>query len=184
MPNLELETLILDGNPIEILDSNHSFPNITTLKELHMSNMSRLREIREGAIGNLGNLEVLIIENCTLLKNIDMYAFSVLVTRVYFFKTDADERAFNFNFPMTKHFSEIFHAQPEVGGRTWPRLKKLHLSNNALEYLPSGLLARWDQLEEMHVVNNPWSCDCENQHFVSLFRARIFESTRERSYQN
>lgn len=49
----------------------------------------------------------------------------------------------------------------------WPPLKKLDLSDNALRYLPQQLVARWDWLEKLDLMNNKWSCDCNNQYLVS-----------------
>ncbi|KZC10349.1 PREDICTED: leucine-rich repeat neuronal protein 3-like [Dufourea novaeangliae] len=52
--------------------------------------------------------------------------------------------------------------QPE-----WPPLKKLDLSDNALRYLPVHLVgASWDNLEELDLMNNKWSCDCDNQYLI------------------
>ncbi|XP_031827427.1 podocan-like protein 1 [Nomia melanderi] len=49
----------------------------------------------------------------------------------------------------------------------WPPLKKLDLSDNALRYLPVHLVgASWDTLEELDLMNNKWSCDCNNQYLI------------------
>ncbi|XP_043595808.1 leucine-rich repeat neuronal protein 3-like [Bombus pyrosoma] len=48
----------------------------------------------------------------------------------------------------------------------WPPLKKLDLSDNALRYLPQQLVARWDWLEKLDLMNNKWSCDCNNQYLI------------------
>lgn len=52
-------------------------------------------------------------------------------------------------------------------GIMWPSLKKLDLSSNAIRYLPSLLLDRWDRLEELHLMHNRWSCDCQNQYLIA-----------------
>ncbi|XP_047345545.1 leucine-rich repeat neuronal protein 2-like isoform X1 [Vespa velutina] len=49
----------------------------------------------------------------------------------------------------------------------WPPLKILDLSDNALRYLPSQLVERWDRLEELDLMNNEWSCDCNNQYLIN-----------------
>ena len=67
------------------------------------------------------------------------------------------------------------HKQPKDRAATWPPIKALNISNNALRYLPATLLARWDKLEQLHLTGNDWSCDCENQYFVSLRNNVIFE---------
>ncbi|XP_076302372.1 CD180 antigen-like [Lasioglossum baleicum] len=50
----------------------------------------------------------------------------------------------------------------------WPPLKKLDLSDNALRYLPQQFVARWDWLEELNLMNNKWSCDCNNQYLIGM----------------
>ncbi|XP_076162262.1 podocan [Ptiloglossa arizonensis] len=64
-----------------------------------------------------------------------------------------DEAAFTFQAKQTKE-------------TVWPPLKKLDLSDNALRYLPQYLLVRWDWLEELDLMNNKWSCDCDNQYLI------------------
>ncbi|KAJ8687951.1 hypothetical protein QAD02_023746 [Eretmocerus hayati] len=71
------------------------------------------------------------------------------------------------NCPLLTEIHEDALIQKRKGmGPTWPSMKKLHLVNNSLRYLPFTLIARWDLLEELHVTNNKWSCDCINQHFI------------------
>ncbi|XP_058805913.1 leucine-rich repeat neuronal protein 1 [Phymastichus coffea] len=129
-----LEVLIMDGNPIELLNEANEFPLMPNLKELQMNNMTRLLAIDKGSLSNLENLEILSIENCPLLEEID---------------------------------DEALAKKQEQGTTTWPPLKKLYLSNNALRYLPASLVARWDKLEELRITNNQWSCDCDNQYLIS-----------------
>ncbi|XP_011499664.1 PREDICTED: TLR4 interactor with leucine rich repeats-like [Ceratosolen solmsi marchali] len=52
------------------------------------------------------------------------------------------------------------------GGATWPPLKVLNISNNALHYLSATLVARWDKLQELHIMSNNWNCDCDNQYLI------------------
>lgn len=54
----------------------------------------------------------------------------------------------------------------------WPPLKKVDISDNALRYLPASLVGRWDKLEELDLMNNEWSCDCDNQYLVSCWQSR------------
>ncbi|XP_043284400.1 leucine-rich repeat-containing protein 15-like [Venturia canescens] len=48
----------------------------------------------------------------------------------------------------------------------WPPVKELDLSNNALRYLSFNLLGRWDRLEKLELIDNEWSCDCDNQYLI------------------
>ncbi|CAL7951782.1 unnamed protein product [Xylocopa violacea] len=58
-------------------------------------------------------------------------------------------------------------SQSPSGGLLHPPMKKLDLSDNALRYLPQLFVARWDWLEELNLMNNKWSCDCDNQYLIS-----------------
>lgn len=49
----------------------------------------------------------------------------------------------------------------------WPPLRKLNVESNALQTLSMLLVSRWDKLEELHLMDNQWSCDCRNQYLVS-----------------
>ncbi|XP_076643134.1 podocan-like protein 1 [Halictus rubicundus] len=132
-----LEYLYLDENPLQIINQNHSFPNMSKLKELSLCCMPHLSVIGKGAFSGLASLEHLRIQNCPKLESIDEYAFAVEVKEL---------------------------GQPE-----WPPLKKLDLSDNALRYLPVHLVgASWDTLEELDLMNNKWSCDCNNQYLIGM----------------
>ncbi|XP_076277554.1 podocan-like protein 1 [Lasioglossum baleicum] len=130
-----LEYLYLDENPLQIINQNNAFPNMSKLKELSLCCMPHLTVIEQGAFSGLASLEHLRIQNCPKLETIDEYAFAV----------------------QTKE-----SVQPE-----WPPLKKLDLSDNALRYLPAHLVgASWDTLEELDLMNNKWSCDCDNEYLI------------------
>ncbi|XP_043502287.1 leucine-rich repeats and immunoglobulin-like domains protein 3 [Polistes fuscatus] len=129
-----LETLDLDETPIQTLNEQNAFPIMKNLKELNMCCLPNLIEIGNGSFGNLSGLEILRIQNCPLLKNIDKDA-------------------------LTKFEKEMI---------VWPPLKILDLSDNALRYLPSQLVESWDKLEELDLMNNEWSCDCDNQYLIDV----------------
>ncbi|XP_076754258.1 tsukushi [Xylocopa sonorina] len=57
-------------------------------------------------------------------------------------------------------------TESSSGASLWPPIKKLDLSDNALRYLPQLFVARWDWLEELDLMNNKWSCDCDNQYLI------------------
>lgn len=125
-----LESLTLDENPIESFDELNAFPAMPKLKELNLYCMAYLSRVGRGAFAQLKALEVLHLNNCPLLEEIDENAF-------------------------------------EEEGGVWPPLKNLDISNNALRHLPSQLVARWDRLEELDLMNNEWNCDCNNQYLIS-----------------
>lgn len=68
----------------------------------------------------------------------------------------------------------IFFVQLQNNTRAYvPLLKTLELSNNSLEHL-SLEMAQWDKLEELHLMNNQWSCDCGNDDLVCNYSKTRF----------
>lgn len=45
----------------------------------------------------------------------------------------------------------------------WPVVKKLFLNNNNLSSLDIHTFIRWKEMDEIHLHDNPWLCDCELQ---------------------
>lgn len=71
-----LEMLILDGNPIQVLTADNGFVKMPNLKELSMRNMTKLRSIGKHSMCHLESLEILKIENCQNLTDIDEFALA------------------------------------------------------------------------------------------------------------
>lgn len=68
--------------------------------------------------------------------------------------------------PRLTRIDEFAIAYQTSEGKVWPPLKKVDISDNALRYLPASLVGRWDKLEELDLMNNEWSCDCDNQYLI------------------
>ncbi|KAG5679879.1 hypothetical protein PVAND_009416 [Polypedilum vanderplanki] len=49
----------------------------------------------------------------------------------------------------------------------WPPLRKLSLDNNNLTTLTSDVFIKWEEMEELHLHDNPWICDCELNYVLS-----------------
>lgn len=58
----------------------------------------------------------------------------------------------------------------------WPLIKKLHLNNNNLSSLDVHTFIRWKEMDEIHLNDNPWLCDCELQ-WVTDTLITIIEKT-------
>ncbi|XP_014614936.1 PREDICTED: leucine-rich repeat neuronal protein 2-like, partial [Polistes canadensis] len=73
---MALEILGLDETPIKMLNEHNAFPVMNNLKELNMCCMPNLIDIGNGSFGQLSSLEILRVQNCPLLKNIDEKALT------------------------------------------------------------------------------------------------------------
>lgn len=154
----------MDNNPIKVIDRVNTFPNLTQLKEISMCYMQSLTTIENGGMSGLTNLESLYVQNCPKLEKISDYAMSYKVHRGRAL-TESAIRSRRKNYVESRH--ENYYDLQTFEGEMWPPLKKLDISDNALRYLPSMLVGRWDGLEELDLMNNEWSCDCNNQFLVS-----------------
>lgn len=59
----------------------------------------------------------------------------------------------------------------------WPPIKKLFLNNNNLTSLEERTFIRWEDMEEVHIHDNPWFCDCELQWVVTSLMPIIKRTT-------
>ncbi|XP_043463231.1 leucine-rich repeat neuronal protein 1-like [Leptopilina heterotoma] len=111
---------------------------------------------RSNAFPELQELEELNLRNMSLLTKIGDGAFTNLknlqILRIQ-------------NCSHLKTLDE--YALVSNNSKVTTPLKKLLISDNALQYLPEHFVARWDRLEELDLMNNQWSCDCDNQYLIA-----------------
>ncbi|XP_065200926.1 leucine-rich repeat neuronal protein 1-like isoform X2 [Planococcus citri] len=85
------------------------------------------------------------------------------------------------NRKLVKISKDAFSARSnqDEEGEVWPPLKVLVLNNNALRYIESHLVSRWESLKVIDLQQNPWMCDCENQWLVSTLTPIIQKTSPE-----
>lgn len=71
-----IEWVSLDENPIKVINEENAFPVMLKLKELSMCCMHNLTKIGARGLSELRQLEVLHIEGCPLLEDIDENALA------------------------------------------------------------------------------------------------------------
>lgn len=71
-------------------------------------------------------------------------------------------------------FTFTVKDEPET---LWPPLKRLFLNDNNLATLTSDTFRSWDDMEELHLHDNPWLCDCELQYVLSQLMPIINRTT-------
>ncbi|XP_060809017.1 leucine-rich repeat neuronal protein 3 [Amyelois transitella] len=131
--------LNLNQNPIEELDVNsEEFPGFPRLKKLMELHMCNMPKLTRVGISSLAGLE-----------NLERLHMSYNEKLSYI-----DPKAL---------------ARPDDIGEmfVYPQLTHLYLQSNNLSSIDSRLLARWDNLQDIAVSDNPWLCDCTNQWMVS-----------------
>ncbi|CAH1738117.1 unnamed protein product [Aphis gossypii] len=156
---------------LEILNlSNNKFTQIPQgLDEAHA--LQRLdfssNPIKNIFFPKMASLKVLHLSHMPELNNIGPRAFSLLNVLEEFHCThnnklkSIDPTAFSYK------------LNDGLESELWPQIIKLDLSYNALGYLDSRLLSRWDTLEELNLQGNKWICDCVNQWLVSTLAPMV-----------
>ncbi|XP_012233479.1 leucine-rich repeat neuronal protein 2 [Linepithema humile] len=112
---------------------------------------------RTNACPNLTNLKELSLREMPSLTEIGNGGLSALTGL---------ENLYVQNCEKLEKIDEYAIASKTAEGTIWPPLKILNLESNALQYLPMLLVGRWDNLEELHLKHNQWSCDCRNQYLI------------------
>jgi Leucine rich repeat len=59
----------------------------------------------------------------------------------------------------------------------WPPIRKLFLDNNNLTSLQAQTFTKWEEMEEVHIHDNPWLCDCELEWFVTFLMPIVKKTT-------
>ncbi|XP_014227023.1 toll-like receptor 13 [Trichogramma pretiosum] len=139
-----IESLILDNNPFEVFKEDPVEPR---------KKFPVMRSLTSLSLKNMTNLKIIANGAMSNLQNLQ-----VLVIEGCKNLTSIEEEAF----ALKSNESYV----------VWPKLKTLNISGNALRYLRSGLIARWDDVNELHALGNNWSCDCENQYFIGDLLAK------------
>ncbi|XP_012529913.1 slit homolog 1 protein [Monomorium pharaonis] len=160
-----LKRLNLTGNRLTVLPK--SLEEAGTLEYLRLDG-NPIRVIdRTNAFPNLTKLRELSLHgmpNLTVIGNGGLSALTGLeVLHVQ-------------NCEKLRRIDEYAMALKTTEGMTWPPLKKLYLASNALRYLPMLLVPRWNNLEELRLMNNQWSCDCDNENLIGIVLPELGET--------
>ncbi|XP_074110663.1 uncharacterized protein LOC141534918 isoform X1 [Cotesia typhae] len=113
----------------------------------------------KNAFPNLPKLKRLSLCSLPYLTNVGRYVFSELPVMEELYLCDC---------PRLINIDEDSLVMHSINSAIWPPLKTLDLSNNALKYLSANLLGgMWHKLEKLILLNNDWSCDCQNQYLIT-----------------
>lgn len=70
-------------------------------------------------------------------------------------------------------FPEVDNAEIEQ----WPVVKKLYINNNNLTSLNIHTFIRWKEMDEVHLHDNPWLCDCDLEWVSSMLMPVVKKTT-------
>lgn len=145
---INLKELSLDENPIGDLDEKENF--MPPLAKLEKLNMTYMGSIYVIGKSSLGGLESL--QELRLSHNHHL----------------------SYIHPSAFAFPEKDNANITQ----WPQVKKLFLESNNLSTIGSDMFTYWEKMEEIHIHDNPWLCDCELQWVTGTLMARINQTTQ------
>lgn len=144
---VNVKELSLNENPIGDLSENENF--MPPMAKLEKLNMTYM-----GSMHVIGKASMSGLEGLTELRLSNNHHLSYIHPSA-------------FTFPEKDN--------PERG--QWPLVKKLFLNNNNLTTIDNLLLIRWEDMEEVHIHDNPWLCDCEIEWVIEKLMPVINKTT-------
>jgi Leucine-rich repeat (LRR) protein len=144
---INLKELSLDENPIGDLTENENF--MPPMAKLEKLNMTYMGSMHVIGKGSMGGLES--------LKELRL----------------SNNHHLSFIHPSAFTFPE--KDNPERG--QWPLVKKLFLDNNNLSSIDNLVFIRWKDMEELHIHDNPWLCDCQLEWVIEILMPIINKTT-------
>ncbi|XP_057330557.1 leucine-rich repeat neuronal protein 3-like [Microplitis mediator] len=176
-----LQELCLEDCNLQTLPDHMFHLHKTTLKTLHLSENSFTKipsALKDAIVLESLNLdenpleildEINAFPNLPSLKRLSLCSLPYLthIGRHVFSQLPILEELYLCDCPRLTDIDEDSLVMHNIHGAFWPPLKKLDISNNALKYLSANLLGMWYKLEKLNLVNNDWSCDCENQYLIT-----------------
>ena len=140
---INLKELSLDENPIGDLNEKENF--MPSLRKLEKLNMTYMGSLHVIGKGSLAGLES--------LKELRL----------------SHNHHLSYIHPAAFSFPEVDNLEVTQ----WPVVKKLFLENNNLSTITSDMLTHWTEMEEIHIHDNPWLCDCEIDWVIDILMPRI-----------
>ncbi|KAI6182321.1 TRL4 interactor with leucine rich repeat area [Aphelenchoides bicaudatus] len=177
-----LKTLDLQGNHLEEIKQS-TFDGLFSLETLNLSR-NMLRQIDTSNWQSLKKLDSLDLSRNPLFS-LDASPFRSLVS-VRTLKLDGidylteiknnsfDGGLYNLESLSISGCSQLVRIHPAAFAGNLA-LKKVDLSDNALESLDPATL-RWELLDQLHLSNNPWNCNCSLLSFLPGVMRRIKRS--------
>ncbi|CAG5103225.1 Similar to LRRN1: Leucine-rich repeat neuronal protein 1 (Homo sapiens) [Cotesia congregata] len=152
-----LKKLHLNENRFTKIPTALKYATVLEFLNLDENPIQNLDE--NNAFPNLPELKRLSLCSLPYLTNVGRYVFSELPVMEELYLCDC---------PRLINIDEDSLVMHNINGAFWPPLKILDLSNNALKYLSANLLGgMWHKLEKLILLNNDWSCDCQNQYLIT-----------------
>lgn len=70
-----------------------------------------------------------------------------------------------------------FRAKDNQELTQWPLVNKVFLDNNNLSSIDNLVFIKWEKMEEVHIHDNPWLCDCELEWVIEILMPAINKTT-------
>ncbi|XP_069031348.1 matrix-remodeling-associated protein 5 [Embiotoca jacksoni] len=166
-----LELLMVHGNDIHSLPDG-AFRDLSSLQMLKMS-YNKLQEISRLSLQGLWSLTRLHLDH-NRLRFIHPDSFQGL-TSLRLLQLEGNR--------LQQLHPSTFSTFTVMGVFHISTLRHLHLSDNGLTSLPSGLLEAMPQLENLYLHGNPWTCDCSMSWFQDWNKASpgVLKCKKDRS---
>lgn len=169
-PFKKLKFLNLEGNLFHKIPRK-ALKHAQSVKELSLDDNPVDDLDDENSFPIMANLEKLNLTHIASLKMIGKGAFGGLpkLSELHI----SNNHHLSFIHPDAFQFPE----EDDEDRTQWAPIKKLFIQNNNLTTLQSNLFATWDDMNEIHIHDNPWVCDCELNYIVKHVMPIIKKTT-------
>ncbi|XP_034836253.1 leucine-rich repeat and immunoglobulin-like domain-containing nogo receptor-interacting protein 3 [Maniola hyperantus] len=172
----ELETLDISSNKLDHIHKS-LFDNLEQLRALNLSH-NNFTNISQDAFKNLNKLKSLhiggnrltVMPSTLFQHNENLITLYLDHTQIVVLQNTNFKGLHNLQRLYIRNNSKLNEIEPFVFLDT-PALTHLDISANALTYLPLSL-KDLDNLKELRIGANPWSCDCRMAWFGSWVEKR------------
>lgn len=167
-PLRALKVLNLDGNLFKTIPEALKYA--INVEELSLSMNPLLDLSEDNSFPVMKKLEKLNITFVPTMKRIEKAGMAGLES------LEELRLSHNHNLSYIDPDAFTFIQKDDPSLKQWPIIKRLYLDNNNLSSLDSMTFSSWKTMEEVHIHDNPWLCDC-NLQFVNKILMPIIRKT-------
>lgn len=165
---IALKTLFLQGNKLKAIPSNLSLIG-RTLENFNFAN-NPIKRLTETNFNGLKILNTLNISSMNDLSIIEKGTFSHLESLEYLYCSRN-------TYLNSMDIDGLLHCRNlTILDVSYCQLETVDIDVDLSSELPKNFTAQWPKLQMIHVVGNPWTCDCKLMKILEFCGKEIFKN--------